>query len=208
MRPFEEYFARHNLSIPTAHHAEHGALILRTTDRVLWKNRWVLVTIKWEDHPHHPGQYVIGMNSPVHDGHELGTIFSHWPPIYKKWHEYEDFFLDWVDGLSGVEPVVGTKNVSMTAWEMFVYAYDSWFSKQAMDTKRSLFGSLDKENSLETRYAHYQDVALFLSHHHPAVLRAWKYEVLASVQNYSDWLARLVEDKCKRNTPPSRLEIP
>lgn len=209
MRPIEEYFARHGITdAPVAHHSESGALVLRTCDRQLWRNRWILVKIKWEDHPHHPGQYIVEMNSPVHDGYAKNQLFTHWPPIYKKWHEYEDFFLDWVNGLQGVVPVRGVKEVTLAAWEMFVFTHDGWFLKQQPDTKRILFESLDKENSLEIRYARYQDVALFLSLHHPAILRSWKYEVLASVQDYSDWLARLVEDKCKANTRPSKLEIP
>lgn len=207
MRLFEEYFQRHGINVPVAHHCNAGALILRTNDASLWKNRWLLVTINWEDHPHHPGQYVIRMNSPVHDGYSKASIFTKWPPVFKKWHEYEDFFLEWSARLKGATPVTGTKEVTLAAWEMFVFAYDSWFLRQPPEVKRSLFDSLDKDNSLEARYIAYQDVAVFLATHQPAVLRTWKYDVLGSVQYYSDWLARLIENSCKEiSLPTSKLE--
>jgi hypothetical protein len=211
MRLFEEYFKRHNIAdVPVAHHCSTGSLILRTTDSSLWKNRWLLVTIRWVDHDHHPGEYHIDMNSPVHDGYLSETVFTKWPTNHKKWHEYEDFVMTWSENLKGVTPVRGVREVTLAAWEMFVFSYDSWFSRQPFDVKRMLFESLDKERPTDYRYQHYQDVAIFLATHHPAVLRAWKYEVLARVQNYADWLAAIVDDQCKekKNTLPFKLEIP
>lgn len=211
MRLFEEYFQRHKIDdVLVAHHCSTGALILRTTDSALWKNRWLLVTIRWADHDHHPGEYHIDMNSPVHDGFTTETIFTKWPTTKKKWHEYEDFLLGWAEKLKGVKPVRGVRNITLAAWEMFVFSYDSWFCRQPFEIKRMLFESLDKDKSADYRYQHYQDVAIFLATHHPAVLRAWKYEVLARVQNYADWLAVIVDKQCKQetNTPPFKLEIP
>lgn len=210
MRLFEEYFTRHNIAdVPVVHHCTAGALILRTTDSSIWKNRWLLVTIRWEPHDHHPGQYRIDMNSPIHDGYASDSIFTKWPSLHKKWHEYEDFFLEWSEDLKAVEPVQGAKEVVLAAWEMFVFAYDSWFFRQPNDIKRMLFESLDKDRPVEYRHQHYQDVAIFLATHHPAVLRAWKYEVLGRVVDYADWLAKIVKSQCKTQAMlPFKLEIP
>src|SRR5271154_5207507 len=112
MRLFEEYLNRHKITdVPVVHHCTTGALILRTTDASVWNNKWVLVTIRWKHDDYHPGRYIIEMNSPVHDGFHTDTIFTQWPPIEKKWHEYEDFLLEWSDNLKGVKPVRGNKNI-------------------------------------------------------------------------------------------------
>jgi hypothetical protein len=212
MRLYEEYFKRHSIAdVPVARHCSAGSLILRTTDPSIWKSRWVLVSMRWENHDHHPGQYQIGINYPIHDGYASDQLFTQSPSITKKWHEYEDFFLDWSSNLTAAVPVIGSHEVVLAAWEMFVFSYDSWFTRQPFEIKRSLFEGLDKDNPIHHRYQHYQDVAVFLSTHHPAVLRAWKYEVLARVQNYSDWLAAIVDKKCKleeKNIRPFKLEIP
>ena len=195
MRLFEEYFKRHDIvDVPVVHHCAAGSLILRTTDPSLWKTRLLLVSIKWENHDHHPGQYIIDMNSPIHDGYLSETFFSKPSSIRKKWHEYEDFILDWCENLKGVKPVRGQKEIVLAAWEIFVFSYDSWFLKQPHEIKQILYEGLDVEKSIDYRFKHYQDVAIFLSTHHPAVLRTWRYEVLARVQNYADWLADIIDN--------------
>jgi len=210
MRLYEEYFKRHSIvDVPVAQHCSAGSLILRTTDPSIWKSRWVLVSMRWENHDYHPGQYQIGINYPIHDGYLNDQLFTQSLPVAKKWHEYEDFFLDWSSNLKAARPVIGPHEVVLAAWEMFVFSYDSWFIKQPFEIKRSLFEAVDKENPIHHRYQHYQDVAIFLSTHHPAVLRPWKYEVLARVQNYADWLAAIVDNQCKteeKNIRPFKLE--
>lgn len=212
MRLYEEYFNRHLIvDVPVAHHCAVGSLILRTTDSSIWKSRWILVSIRWESHDHHPGQYQIGINYPIHDGYLHEQLFTQLPSVTKKWHEYEDFFLEWSGNLKAVVPVYGPYEIVLAAWEMFVFSYDSWFIKQPFEIKQSLFEGLNKENSVHLRYQHYQDVVIFLSTYHPAVLRAWKYEVLSRVQNYADWLVEIVDKQCKleeKNIRPFKLEIP
>jgi hypothetical protein len=212
MRPFEEYFNRHDIKdVPVVHHCNGASsLILKTTDSSLWTSRWLLVTLKWEPHDHRPGRYAITARQPVHDGYLTEQFFLDFPQTYKKWDEYEDFLLEWCNSLKGVVPVVGDHyEVVLTAWEMFVYVYDSWFLKQPNDIKNSLFHGLDKEKPIKYRYQHYQDVIVFLSTHQPAILRAWKYDFLVLVSNYADWLAIILNNKCKvPNTIPFKLEIP
>jgi hypothetical protein len=205
MRLFEEYFSRHNLKVPVVHHCQQGAVILRTSDFSVWRNRWLLVTIKWIPDDRHPGSYEINMGSPIIDGYSKSQVFSEWPKVEKKWDEYEDFIFDWIDNLKGVAPVIGQREALIAAWEMFVFAYDGWFLKQNSEVKHHLFNSLDKDNSINTRYTHYQDIALYLTSQHPQVLRTWKYEVLAKIQGYSDWLGRLIKEKCDPESSKSKI---
>lgn len=193
MKIFEEYFQRHDIiDVPLVRHCTNGSLILESFDSQIWKSKWVIFSIRWVDHDHRPGHYLMEINVPQHDGHETGEVFDQQVQIEKKWQEYEDFILDWSKNIKGVRPIKG-KEAIIFAWEMFVYVYDSWFLKQPESLKQKLFQSLDKDNSIQTRYSSYQDVAIFLSTHHPAVMRVWKYEILAKLQYDTDWLARLIE---------------
>ena len=201
MRLYEEYFKRHGITdVPVVQHCSAGSLIIRSTDesRRFFSSRWVLFSIRWKDHDHHPGQYHISIDRPVHDGYQQDQLFTavdlgfcH-SPITLKWDLYESFVLDLASHLPPVAPVVGDQEVIMAAWEMFVFSYDSWFLKQPHSVKKLLFESLDKENPIQLRYQNYQDVIVFISTHHPAILRSWKYEVLARVQNYANWLAAIL----------------
>lgn len=193
MRLFEEYFQRHKITdVPLVHHCANGTLLLESESKNSdWNSRWVLLTIRWNEDSHHPGEYLIDLNIPNHDcGNRLFTSTQ----VIKKWQEYEDFMLNWGSTLKGLRPIINPKEILITAWEMFIFMYDSWFIKQPTTLKSKLFQSLDKENTLETRYSNYQDVAIFLTTHQPAVMRVWKYEVLARVQNCASWLARLIEN--------------
>ena len=59
MRIFEEYFVRNKITdVPLVHHCKFGSLILKSTD-VKSQSRFMLVNIKWQDHDHHPGQYIF-----------------------------------------------------------------------------------------------------------------------------------------------------
>lgn len=205
MRLHEEYFMRHGITdVPVVQHCSAGSLILQPTDvsRDRFSSQWILLSIRWKDDDHHPGKYHISIDCPIHDGYQkdqlftaVGLGFCH-SPIILKWDLYENFLLDLVSNLPAI-PVVGDQEVVMATWEMFVFSHDSWFLKQPYSIKKSLFESLDKENPIQLRYQNYQDVALFISTHHPAILRSWKYEVLARVQNYANWLAAIVNTQCK-----------
>lgn len=195
MRLCEEYFKRHSINdVPVAYHCSAGSLILRTTDPSIWKSRWILISIAWENHDFHPGKYKIGFNLPIHDGYLDKLLFTQFPPTIKKWHEYEDFFIDWSANLEAVVPVVGLEEVFLAAWEMFVFSYDSWFNERPDEIKRLLFDSLDKENTIHQRYQYCQHILTYLSTSHPETLKVWKYNVLVRVQNYSDWLAKIINN--------------
>ena len=186
MRIFEEYLDRHKIDVPIVRHCNIGTLILRGD------NRWVTLSIKWENHDYHPGQYHINMNSPIHDGYLNEIIFTKNAPIYKKWDEYENFFLKWGQNYPRLKPISDPKEVVLAAWEMFVFSCDSWFSKKDSDTKKLLFESLDKDNSIELRYKKYQEMLSIIEIDCPPMLRIWKYEVLVRTQNYAFWLATVL----------------
>lgn len=189
MRLFEEYFQRHKIDVPVAHHCLAGSLVLHTVPEK-WNCRWAILSIKWVDDPYHPGKYVIQLSTPIHNSQD-GNYFEDRPEIIKKWHQYEDFILDWCHIAQGI-PAQNFREATLITWEMFVYSHDRWFQEHS-DLQAGLFDSLDNENP--KRYESYQNVAMMLSKQYPAVFERWKKEFLAKIQYYSEWLVRLITQR-------------
>jgi hypothetical protein len=204
MRLYEEYLQRHLLSVPLVRHEDQGSIILRTTDAKHWNSRWIFVTIRWQDQGIHPGKYYIEFYSPIHDGYGSGRLFSKSSAKEIEWDEYEDYFLAWSNGLEGfldrpsresTRVVSGEKEVILTAWEVFLFCYDGWFAAQSSELRSYIDRSIDLDLPLERRYIGYQDSLIYLTARHPAILKSWKYDMLGLVQNYSHWLAQLIDGK-------------
>lgn len=201
MRIYEEYLSRHNIDIPFVQYCTNGSLILKTNaSRSDWK--YQIVSIKWQRHDHRPGQYAIELIEPVHDGYKFDVNFTNiqFPSeltlIQKKWDEYEDFILEWVMQLKDVDPIVEDDESLMALWEMFVYVHDSWFFKQPSDIKKVLYKSLDAENPDRIKY--FNDIMYYLANHHQNILRTWRFEFYFRLQNYANWLAKLInKNQCK-----------
>jgi hypothetical protein len=144
MRLFEEYFQRNQITqVPVVHHCAYGSLLLRTNDPSVWSSKWVLVNLKWQHSDSHPGKYHFDISLPVHDGFLKGNLFQKYPTVEKNWQDYEDFIINWSSNIYGVEPVIGTKEIFLCAWEMFVFMCDGWFMKQTYEIKEFLFQTLN-----------------------------------------------------------------
>lgn len=211
MRIYEEYLNRHNIkNVPIVHHSRSSSLICRLdSNHPRWKgHKWLLTSILWDHNNHHPGNYRFEMHFPVHDGCSKNCFFTQYnpsvirsekPSIIKKWDEYEDYILDEFCMMEGLKPVK-EKDAFLTAWEIFVYIYDSWFYQQSHDIKSILYESLDKEKSSKHRYKYYQEIVAFLTNNHSIVLRSWRFDLLIRVQNYADWLATVMEQKNQKSS--------
>lgn len=200
MRLFEEYLNRHKIDdVPIIRYSNNSCVILKTFSGFK-KSNYLILNINWEDHDHHPGQFHIGYIYPIHDGYKTDRIFQKAALLTKKWNEYEDFVLEWVKEAK-IEinagkfslPIKGDQEIVLALWEMFVFAYDSWFMKQSFDIKKTLFHSLDEDLSIAKRYKAHQDVLASLSFYHLGVLKVWRHEVLSFSNNYSKWLVDILE---------------
>ena len=204
MRLYEEYLERHLLNMPIVRHENQGAIILRTTDSKHWNSRWIIVTIRWHDQGIHPGKYYVEFYSPVHDGYSTGRLFNKSGAKELEWDEYEDYFLNWSNNMTGFLDessrktsfvVKGDKDVILTAWEVFLFCYDGWFTSQCSELRGYIDRSVDLDLLSEERYCGYQDSLIYLTARHTAILKSWKYDVLGLVQKYSYWLAQLIDGK-------------
>jgi hypothetical protein len=115
--------------------------------------------------------------------------------------------LEWAEKLGNHEPVL-QENAFFAAWEMFVYIFDSWFKNQPQTLKTLLFETLDEDNSFDKRKVYYKEICSYMSVHTPAILKIWKEEILYRLSSYAGWFAKLIEEKCQKNMPQSKLLIP
>jgi hypothetical protein len=190
MRLSEEYVARRQIKVPMVIHNPVGSILLRSAGPERWdRPRWLILRYKWEHHAVRPGKYCIEIARPVHDGYKH-EMFKQ-DTVIKYWHQFEDYLLNWIGNIDA-QVVLGKQAVVLGAWELFVFTRDSWFATQNHECKRLLFESLDRQQTLEARHARYQDLIMWLSVQQPAVLRSWKYDVLARVDSYDERLAALV----------------
>lgn len=212
MRLYEEYLKRHNIQdVQFAHHANQSSLCLAIDSLNVWQNilkqnivqkmpKYAILQIKWENNEHHPGLYYVTISYPVHDGYLNDSIFSTYRIATLKWQDYESFVLNNLnEHLDGARIFHDFLEISIAAWEMFVLAYDSWFNKQTGDIKYLLYESLDKDNDLEKRWGYCQEILRQLQTINPVTFRCWKYDVFVKINNHSEWLANLIEKKCKKS---------
>lgn len=199
MRLIEEYLCRHDVTnVTVVHHCSSGSLLLENTNHESWNSRWIILNIKWLNHDYHPGEYNLDINVPVHNGYLNDSIFLKKSSTVKKWHEYEDFLLQWIDDVKDdFKPIIGLKEVVLSCWEIFVYVYDSWFLAERDEIKSLLFKSLDVELPIADRYSSYQNITAILLDKNPYIFRVWKYEVLSRTNNYANWLACAINNQCK-----------
>lgn len=216
MKLYEEYFGRHNIKEPVIEHCSTGSLFLRSkpirnlSGRCLIPSTspWIFLNITWVENTRGPGSYVVSTLTPIRDGHfEKGQIFDRITSVTLTWDKYEDYLLDWVDKFGNNEPVLQEK-AFFAAWEMFVYIFDSWFKNQPQTLKTLLFETLDEDNSFDKRKTYYKEICSYMSVHTPAILKIWKEEILYRLSSYAGWLAKLIEEKCQKNMPQSKLLIP
>lgn len=211
MRLYEEYLKRHNIQdVPLAHHCSNATMLLGIDSLTSWQAllkqtivtkmpKYAFFQIKWDHSDHHPGQYLVSLAYPIHDGYLKDTIFTNYSVAQLRWHEYEKFILNHLpEYLSGLRTFHDYIEIALIGWEMFVLAYDSWFNRQSGEIKYFLFESLDKDNDLERRWGFCQELLRKLQNVSPVVVRCWKQDVFSRVNCHAGWLANLVEQKCKR----------
>ena len=213
MRLYEEYLKRHGIDdVPLAHHANSSCIVFKTKSPSAWSelinpetvasSRFSLPSagiffIRWVHSDHHPGHYEASLHYQLHDAYVNDQILGHYSISNFKWHEYESFMTAYAKKFVGIHLVKDRDHAVLAGWEMFVSAYDGWFSKQGGDIKYLLFQTLDDEISVSSRIEYISEILKKLSTCYPGVFRNWKYEVLNKVQYHADWFIDLVEKNGK-----------
>lgn len=186
----EEYFRRHNLKIPIFEYTDSINLILRTSD-----SRWALLTSRWREQYIHPGYYHVRYLSPVHNGFlnplsRNSSLFREIDCSHVYWDQYEDYIFRWIDGPGSKLKAVSKEEAALASWEMFLYCYDDLIASYFCDDL-----GLAIEHSTRPDISLTNRKKAFLAAHRllpQDVIEQYANYLLPYTNNYSTWLARLV----------------
>ncbi len=194
----EEYLKRHGLDkeVHIVNYVTSGAVLLKTAG-----NSYVLMKIKWEDHPRRPGKFEVTFMTPVHNGYADACFFETILPDSThilEWDHYLNHLINWSKGV-GATPVCGDIEVILATWQIFVYGCDEYLAKYMTHTLEQLISvSLNESKSISERFTAYQNALVLISTSYPDLLRLYKHEVLPRISNYCQWLATLIQ-KCQKD---------
>lgn len=214
MRLYEEYLSRHQINdVPMVHHALNSCIFFKLKDINLWaelvnqssiqtyRPLYGIFQVRWIQSDHHPGHYEASIYNQIHDGYAQDKILNTCQIANLKWHEYENFMQIYTKKFKKFELIKGQNETFLAGWEMFVGAFDGWFAKQGGDIKYMLFQSLDEDVPVNFRMEYASEILRKISHFHTSVMRSWKNEVFQKIQNYSEWLVKLIEKDEKELLP-------
>lgn len=191
MKIYEEYLKRCNIDMPTVKHTKFGCVFLKNDSSYSKGVEWLIFNIVFKEPINHPGVYAIRTLRPIHDGCKNTQRLQLIDEQMIEWDAYEEYLMDWVRKKKKSCIIQGVKEITLTAWEMFVHVYDSFFAKHDLAVK--IFPTLDDAAPIKDRYLAYQDISNYLYSRHTEVYGIWKYEMVDYIRNYSHWLAHLVE---------------
>lgn len=183
----EEYLLRHGIEVPLIRHVKRGSLFLKTNEKA---DYWRVLTINWEKVPNHPSIYRIKMLRPIYDGYlnkELFECVSYWEG---HWEEYENYLLSLAKSLDNHTPIVGRRNTTMAAWEMFLFCHDGWVAEY-LDYDL-IYSTIDLDLNADARHQNLQEVSAYLASSHKHFFNVWKEHLLSYLENYCNWLGSLV----------------
>lgn len=190
MRLYEEYLARHSLNVLVPPHVSNGTIFLRHESPSVV--HWKIIQIAYQPNSTHPGKYVIQTQIPIRNSVAAGlrSIMNVSTAEEVEWDEYEDYFLELSKNLDGYKVAKDIKEITLFAWEMFVYILDELLVKYAENA--SLFKSLNTTLSDTERYLAYSDFLAWITQRSSLILEAWK-KMLAHIRNNCYWFSNILD---------------
>lgn len=191
MQICEEYLKRHSITgVSLFKHISLGYLFLREPSEFGFK--WTVLSIFWKEPDHRPGHYLMRFSCPIHDSRSL-EMHTMRDDSRVSWDTYEDFLSNWSLKCDKNHVIKTRHEVTLAAWEMFVYSHDSFFAKNYRNLSGLLFGSLDFTSSVKDRIASYEAfLACVDTKSNP--FKAWKQTVNIYTKNYCYWLADVIQN--------------
>jgi hypothetical protein len=194
----EEYLQRHSLNFPLVKYVGNGTLFTKTGKCAVrcdncgeaHSTNWLVHSVYWEE-PFHPGlgHFVMESKIPVHNG------YMDFHPLVRRnlfWDEYEDFLIEWSEGVDSSTVVLDEQEVILTAWEMFLLCTDKELATSVHVDR--IFPSIDLDLSVPERHSRFLESLQFLSEKHTELFKIWKYGMIPYVTDYAYWLGELASN--------------
>jgi hypothetical protein len=201
----EEYLKRHGLDqdVHIVNYVTNGSVLLKTAG-----NSYVLMRIKWEDHPRRPGKFEVTFLAPVHNGYVNSCFFDTILPDSThilEWDHYLNHLIIWSKGVQAT-PVCGDIEVILAIWQIFIYGCDEYLASNMTFALEELISiSINESKSISDRFSAYQNALVLISTSYPDLLRLYKHDLLPRISNYCQWLATLIK-KCQNDEVSSNKD--
>jgi hypothetical protein len=196
MRPFEEYFQRHKIkNVPIIKHAENGAVFLKNKNLKQSPEgaQYALLNFFWQHNNIHPGRYYVEVLLPVPNGHEKNRLFITYMEKNLKWHEYEDFWINYIKANSkDFEGIQDHDEAYLSAWSMFNCIFETFCDNLKVSHKRIFEESVNIKNFKNSRLRYCEDCEKILEDNYGKISYLWKNRFYRHLNHYSDWLAKLL----------------
>jgi len=189
MQIYEEYLKRHSIGVSPVKHVSLGYLFFRESSDIGFQ--WTVLSIFWNEPDRSPGNYSIRFSTPIHDSRSAEMDLLRLDKRLS-WDEYEEFFYDWALNCNKNKIISGQKQITLTAWEMFVFSHDTYFARTYKNMSDLFFESLDFNLSVENRFSSYQKIIKsFDEKLNP--FKSWKSEINSYSKHYCHWLVDLIQ---------------
>jgi hypothetical protein len=190
MRPFEEYFIRHQIkNVPLVKHVDNGCMLFYLGD--VDKNQFCLCTYFWQDNTIHPGRYYVHFQIPVKNGYEKHRLFETHSEMNIKWHEYEAYWINWMQNNTEFTPIDNYEQAYLAAWSCFVYIIENFCNNLKPNWKNLFLESANLKNPVRSRIRYSEDCQKILEDSFPKISYLWKTRFYKYFENYSDWIYHL-----------------
>lgn len=201
MQLYEEYLGRHAINMPLVKHCAQGFLFFkRHADNGF---HWHILQINWMPNTRGPGTYSIKLkrprrNSTLGKNHPIAIDFEQIEDERViAWDKYEDYFYKQIIGSSFFNPnhvVKDFKEITLTAWEMFIFSNDAYFSRNIRNFNDDLlFKTLDFNATINSRFNHYKNyIKNHLEMNGP--FKSWIVDINSYQHSYCHWLVNIISN--------------
>ena len=226
MRLYEEYLSRHKISVPLVHHCNSLVCVLGVADKSVWP-RFVMAVegsvgnvrdvggsiatlqasvwknfvlrIKWVNSSSRPGEYLITIESPVHDAGGTTGFFHTVYGFALRWHDYESALESACRELAGCRTYSSHADLTLALWEMFVYSHDTWFCRQGGEIKYLLYNTLDDERKKSDRISCVGELVRKIGFTSQSAVRSWHNDFLSMTSHANQWMLNLIGERCENS---------
>lgn len=191
----EQYYNRHEISVPIIKHIKFGSLFFHSNSFPFRK----VICISWREPLYEPGTYLIGSKPINKFSHEIISSKSD-KEFVIGWNDYESFLINLNKNfdLNNFQVVSNKHEVILFAWEIFVLSQEKFLIENFSHLEKHIFNSMDNKKDIEFRYLAYlnftKDYMKFEDKNSVALSFLYQNSISPYVDNYVYWLAQLIKN--------------
>ena len=140
----QEYKQRHTISVPLIFHQQKSYLLL-DHDFKKYPSKWMLFSVNRVESNN--SIYQVRLSYPKHNSYADKSIFKNEYSISLNYSEFEQWMYKNFSSLNH-RPLLNSLEIFCSLWEIFIFAYDGWFSDH---NDFLIFDTIDPKNDFNSR---------------------------------------------------------